>query len=101
MTHRQARLLAFIRRYQREHGGVSPSYDEMAAAVGTKSKGSIGEMLDALAHEGRVTRTSHTRGIVVVNGLGHVPDDDLLEEVQRRGLLTEAGRALRDEVRRG
>lgn len=42
MTLRQQQLLAYIAQYQREHEGVTPSYAEMASAMGIVKSGVFG-----------------------------------------------------------
>lgn len=66
MTRRERELVDFIRAYLREHR-ISPSYEEMRAAMGLASKGGITRMLDQLEHQGVVFRLRHrTRSVQLV-----------------------------------
>lgn len=67
LTRTQADLLGFIARYQTAHDGASPSFGEMAAELGHKSKAHIGEMLDALEQRGHIRRLPNkARAIEVI-----------------------------------
>lgn len=54
LTPLQAKLLDFIRRYQRD-GGASPSFDEMVTACCIPSKSTIHRLLTALEERGAIT----------------------------------------------
>jgi SOS-response transcriptional repressor LexA len=56
MTSQQARLLRFIADYQRDHAGASPSYDEMAGALGLKSRSGAHRLVAGLEERGHVMR---------------------------------------------
>ena len=56
---KQAELLAFLRQSLRP-GRVCPSYDEMAAALGLKSKSGIHRLVDGLEKRGYVRRLPGT-----------------------------------------
>jgi repressor LexA len=60
LTKRQADALRFIRGYQLVHNGVSPSYDEIAAAIGYRSRGCVTEVMRVLERRRRIRRL-HTR----------------------------------------
>ncbi len=65
-TRKQAELLAFLREKQNA-GGLSPSYDEMAEAVGLHSKSGIARMVAALVVRGALRHMpGHARSIEVV-----------------------------------
>lgn len=67
LTQRQRDLFAFIRAYIIEHESA-PSYDEMAAGIGLRSKGRISEMVDALVERGAVARMpNRARTITLVD----------------------------------
>lgn len=94
MTRKQKELLDFIRAYQAEHDGVSPSFDEMAAATGNKSKSQVPFVLNALEQEGYIRRLRRrARAIEVIdsphipNQLSSFPTKDLVKEVSLRGLV--------------
>jgi len=89
LTQRQAELLAFIQQYQAEHGGVSPSFDEMMASTGGTSKSRIFHLLRLLEEKGRIRRLRHkSRAIEVVreNRLSAFTDRELVAELDRRAL---------------
>ena len=56
MTPRQRDLLAFIASYQNANSGVSPSVDEMAAALGLAGKANVVRLLDVLQERGFIHR---------------------------------------------
>lgn len=67
LTERQACVLRYIATYQQSNGGVSPSYDEIAAAVGFKSKGNLHATMTKLAARGFVRRLhNRSRAIEVL-----------------------------------
>jgi len=55
LTAKQSQLLQFIDRRQRETG-VSPSFDEMKAALGLKSKSGVHRLISALEERGFLRR---------------------------------------------
>jgi SOS-response transcriptional repressor LexA len=78
MTPRQAELLHFIAAYQRERGGASPSFDEMRAYLGLKSKGHVNRMVKSLKHEGFIEHDHHRiRSIRILR----LPRDLALEQL--------------------
>jgi SOS-response transcriptional repressor LexA len=54
MTNKQAKLLTFIRSYIKEHGGRSPNFNEMAKAMGLKSKSGIHRLVKALVYHKKI-----------------------------------------------
>lgn len=87
LTHRQADLLAFIKRYQAANAGVSPTFAEMGRALGGISKGNIARLVDGLAERGRIRKIPHrARCIEVIDdtSLAHVPTAALMAELARR-----------------
>lgn len=66
-------LMNFIDRFSGEHGGVMPSYYEMAQALGLKSKSGIHRLLESLVERGYIVKKGHrARSIQLVmdNGAG-------------------------------
>ena len=57
MTKRQKELLDFIRKYIKKHE-MSPTYREMAYSLKNKSLSGIGRMLDSLASEGKISKST-------------------------------------------
>lgn len=55
-TPRGLQLLRYIAGYQRAHGGVSPSLDECAAALGVHGKSNAWRLLAQLEERGLVRR---------------------------------------------
>lgn len=67
LTRRQRDLYAFIRAYIAKHE-TAPSYDEMAAGIGLRSKGRICEMVDGLVERGVIVRLpNRVRTIALVD----------------------------------
>lgn len=67
LTRRQRDLLAFIKRHTDQHGS-SPSYEEMARAVGMASKSGIHRLLTGLEVRGRIERwPGHPRSVRLVS----------------------------------
>lgn len=56
LTPKQRALLDFIARYQRERRGVSPSFDEMARALGLASKSGVHRLVEGLVARGALER---------------------------------------------
>jgi repressor LexA len=54
LTKAQARVMVFLRRYFKESGGVSPSYQEIIDGVGYKSKSRAHEVLRDLRERGHI-----------------------------------------------
>ena len=70
LTENQSRLLRFIAENTTE--GVGPSYLEMMAFMGLKSKGNIHRLIVALEERGFIRRLAHrARAIEVIK----LPDD--------------------------
>lgn len=66
MTPRQSELLHFIENFMRSNR-IAPSYDEIASALGLKSRGNVHRLLLALEERVKIQRLSnHARAIRVV-----------------------------------
>lgn len=99
LTYEQARCLGVIRKSFQDRG-IPPTYSEMAAALGLRSKSGVHRLLSALTDRGHVKRggTGRARTIALVD-----PDDagmveaitDLEERAIARRLLRTAA-ALRE-----
>ncbi len=67
MTHKQAELLKFIKTYIQQHGGVPPSYREMASAINLQSVSGISRMIDGLIERGKLRKlTARARSLEVL-----------------------------------
>ncbi len=67
LTPRQAELLAFVRDYIATHAGVAPTYDEMVAALGLKSKSRVSALIERLVQTGHLERRpGRWRGLALV-----------------------------------
>ena len=74
LTAKQTELLAFIVRYQGEHAGVAPSYEEMRAAVNLSGKAGILRLLLGLEERGAIHRIpNRSRAIEVVKDDPTIP----------------------------
>lgn len=72
LTPKQRALLDFIGRYQRERRGISPSFDEMAQALGLASKSGVHRLVEGLVARGALVRLpNQARALQVVAGLSH------------------------------
>lgn len=70
LTRRQADLLEFIRQHTDRHG-ISPSFDEMAAGVGSASKSTVFRLIQGLEERGFVRRfPNRARAIEIVEATG-------------------------------
>ena len=100
MTQRQRQLLDFIAAFVGKHG-FSPSFDEMAAAIGVKSKSNIHVIIAALKLQGRVTCAPRChRSVDVIGGaaiqpvlsdhpaLSHFATETLMAELTQRGVFS-------------
>ncbi|TKT80011.1 hypothetical protein [Aquamicrobium sp. LC103] len=65
LTHRQREVLEFIRAYCSAHG-VTPSYSEIAAALGIASKASIARLIGGLVERGFIDRIPHRPRSIVI-----------------------------------
>mgnify|MGYP000885003554 FL=1 len=71
LTRKQYELLVFIHKHLNEHG-ISPSFDEMKAALGLKSKSGIHRLITGLEERGFIHRLPHrARALDVVR----LPED--------------------------
>lgn len=95
MTRQQSRLLQFIAEYQRKHGGdVSPSLEEMAQALGLRSKAGIHRLLTRLEDAGRIARDPYrARSVRLVEPTVTVPEFRaiVLRLAEREGLSCTVG----------
>lgn len=68
LTDKQAKLLAYIREYQQQYNGASPSYRQAARHMGVKSISGIARLVDGLEARGMVRRLGKNRhGIALVS----------------------------------
>ena len=73
LTQRQLQLLKFIQNYSRDHG-VSPSFDEMRAALKLQSKSGIHRLISGLEERGYIRRLAYrARALEVVKPLADGP----------------------------
>lgn len=90
MTQKQRELFRFIRRSENE-GLPTPSYDEMAAALGLKSKGGIHRLLEGLEERGYIQwKKFRARTVKTI-----APPDDALPTPER---IHADATALRSEI---
>jgi hypothetical protein len=103
MTRTQRKLFDFITTFIAEHGH-NPTYEEMAAGIGTKSKGSVSRHIDNLVSAGAVTRSQHGHPFVLSGALTlYLPRDiagKVAQLAQSTGVTPEAVviEALRDRL---
>lgn len=65
VTRRQNAVLEFVIKYCAEHG-YSPSYQEIAVAVGILSKSGVKRLVDSLVERGRLEKLPRRARSVVV-----------------------------------
>lgn len=73
LTPRARDLLDYITEYTRNNRGVSPSYDQMAARLGLKSKNSVHRLIGQIEERGHITRLPHRSRSIAIRG---VSEDD-------------------------
>lgn len=87
LTKRQSDLLVFIGEYQTREG-FSPSFADMAAGIGLKSKSGVHRLLDGLVERGLVVRSFYrARAIDIVRK----PDQSAREAALEARLKAIAG----------
>lgn len=59
ITKRQREVLTYIEGYTAKHGGVSPSYEEIAAACGMRAKSHVCRLIEQLEERGRIVRLKY------------------------------------------
>lgn len=94
MTPRQKELLDFIKRYQHDHQGVSPTFIEMREGIGMKSKSGVSRVLQSLEEQGFIRRLhKRHRAIEIIDrsastlALRQYSNSELMREAERRGLV--------------
>jgi SOS-response transcriptional repressor LexA len=89
LTEAQEKLWLYIRSCER-----SPSSEEMAAAMGTSSKGRINELVTTLSAKGYVSYMRYrARSVVALDPSRSLLDfktSELLAELEKRGILLRA-----------
>src|SRR6188768_1621726 len=81
LTRKQNELLLFINKRLNE-GGISPSFDEMKAALGLKSKSGIHRLITGLEERGFIHRLPHrARALEVVR----LPENQQAAAAQQAG----------------
>lgn len=86
MTELQLRILDFIRR-RIEATGLAPIYDEIAAEMGTKSRGAAHSLVQTLIRDGLLEKTAagaRNLRLPGVPDLVAVPTPALEAELERR-----------------
>lgn len=67
LTAVQAKLLTFIKAYKVENGDMSPTFVEMANAIGLRSKSGVHRLVNGLEERGHVILTpNRARSIEIV-----------------------------------
>jgi repressor LexA len=83
LTQRQLQLLKFIQDYVRAHN-VSPSFEEMRAALRLRSKSGIHRLIQGLEERGFIRRLAYrARALEVVKPASDLPDDAELDSAPR------------------
>lgn len=67
LTEMQADCLRYIVDHQRAHDGITPSFEEIRAALDLGSRSGVMRLLDALEERGRISRLAHrARSITII-----------------------------------
>lgn len=66
-------VLAFLRSFQASHAGEMPTCDEIAAAIGMKSKSGVFRVLNLLEDRGYVRRGRGARNIELIEHTKYTP----------------------------
>ncbi len=93
MTHQQAKALAFIREYQQSHLGVTPSYAEMASALGIKSISTVRQLIVSLQRDGLVVHNKGRKRSIIIR-----PEQPLLARVTTIAEIRKRDVAVPDHV---
>lgn len=89
ITRRQAALLACVRKYAAAHHGATPSYQEIADALGLRSKSRVSALVDRLVERGYLHRVPRqARGLELIDH--SLSSLDMLEAAVAR-LVNERG----------
>lgn len=89
LTPKMAQLLRFIHADMAANGGVTPSYDDMARALGIKSRSGISRMLGLLQERGYVDRRRYGNRSIRILAL---PDETPHPAVTAQDLIDLVGR---------
>jgi SOS-response transcriptional repressor LexA len=85
MTPREGKALTFITDYIRAHRGVSPTFDEIGAALGIKGRGAVHALVGSLESQGFISRAANkARSLQLLNRLAGFTIAELDAEVFRR-----------------
>lgn len=74
LTAQQQKLMVFLET-EIKHHGIAPSYAEIGAVLGLKSKHSVSNLLDTLQRAGLIKRTRNARSIELLPSEYHHPAD--------------------------
>lgn len=89
LTVMQSRTLAFIRTFVSEHQ-YSPTYDEIAAALGLASKSGVYRLVTALEERGRVRKwPDRARSIEILETTSDFHLKRIIEKVERSGFIAQ------------
>lgn len=94
MTPLETKALAFVRDYIGRTGGTSPSYDEIAAAIGRPGqKGRVAVIVERLVSAGKLTKRFNRARSIELVGAGDLTSfttEQLRAELARRGVTMDA-----------
>lgn len=89
LTPRQSELLRYLSSWQEEGNGVSPTLEQMRAALGLKSKSGIHRLITSLEERGYIERIpNRARAIHVIAG----PEGSPRRPVRAQDLIDLVGR---------
>jgi DNA-binding MarR family transcriptional regulator len=65
LTARQFEIYSFVKSYGARHGGLSPTYQELAVKFGV-TRGAVRQNIDLIERKGYLKRTGNVRGIKIL-----------------------------------
>ncbi len=86
MTPQQSKVFEFLKTYAVERNGVMPTFDEIAAHIGIRSKSGVSRIVEELIDQRKIRRRAYkARGLEFVG----VERDDVLVERERCAKIAE------------
>jgi repressor LexA len=67
LTKKQKQALGFIADYMSRHDGIAPSYQEIAEALGLKSKSGVHRIVQGLTDKGHIRSRSYRARSITLN----------------------------------
>ena len=91
LTARGNELLVFIAGYQQARAGVSPSYREMADALGLRSKHPVHDLIHSLIERGRIRRVPRRARAIEILQPPSIPLIDMTDRTRFEHMVWDDG----------